>query len=107
MVYFPTKKHKKKIATYLMKIYYIKLVYQVNNSLVCIIKTNNNKIPNINKAEVYKLTCGTCLQVYFGQTERAFKTRIEKHKKFFSNNKQNSTNTKHIINTGHTFNKDF
>lgn len=41
------------------------------------------------------------------EEERRFKAGIEEHEKCFLNNKQNSTYAKHVIDTGHNFNKDF
>ena len=68
--------------------------------------SKNSKSKN-NKSGVYQLTCGSCPKTCIGQTGRSLQTRITEHKRSFINNKNNSTNSNHLLENQHTFDENF
>jgi hypothetical protein len=57
--------------TNLFKYTYIRISFKNNNTISQIFRTKqNNKNPEYNMSEMYKLTCKTCQHTYISQTSR-------------------------------------
>jgi predicted GIY-YIG superfamily endonuclease len=74
----------------------------VNNTvkLKCISRKQDNKY---NNSGVYQLKCGSCEQVYIGQTGRDFKTRFKEHVHEIRFNLTKSKYAQHILEHGHEY----
>jgi hypothetical protein len=67
-------------------------------------RQTSTKDENSIKEVVYKIDCSDCHYVYYGQTERALKTRLKEHKRAIVNNLPSSKIAQHANNKGHEFN---
>ena len=55
-----------------------------------------DKLPNMEKEEVYNLKCGDCEAIYVGKTERNLKIRMSEHLRDFKNQKTENSLTEHL-----------
>jgi hypothetical protein len=74
----------------------VKVAYKVNNTIKfkCSSRKQNNKY---NNSGVHQLKCGSCEQVYIGQTGRDFKTRFKEHVHDIRYNLTKSKYAEHIL----------
>jgi hypothetical protein len=68
-------------------------LYKLRNQ----IKSTKNKAPNIDKSDVYEISCGTpgCEYKYIGQSRRAIKNRFIEHLRAYKNNRSDSSAEAH------------
>lgn len=73
--------------------------------LICGLK---DPIPQQEQSGVYKINCNDCPAIYIDETERQISTRVNEHTEAYNSRlrRRNSTFAEHLLQSGHTFQKD-
>lgn len=57
----------------------MKIVYKNQPNLGNLLGNTKDKIDNLNKSGIYKISCNDCDKIYIGQTKRSINTRFKEH----------------------------
>jgi len=82
-----------------------KISYRILNKLTAFVKRHKDKnMLEVNNNVVYKIFCNNCNASYVGQTKRQLRTRMNEHiKNIKLNESKHSVVTKHMLDSGHSF----
>lgn len=80
----------------------LRIVYSSKNKLKDLFGSTKDKIENLDKTGIYKVSCNECQDVYIGQTRRKLKTRFKEHLSHIKYNRPlKSSVAAHVLNNSH------
>ena len=83
------------------------IIFKYNNKVSNRLCKNRPKAVNVKEgAGVYKIPCGGCEKVYFGESGRDLSKRVKEHKKDIERMKEESAIANHVKDCDHFFNFD-
>ena len=91
-----------KLAKLLSKENNYTCAYRTINNLGKSLINSKEKIDQLSKSGIYKLSCNDCDCIYIGQTGRDFSTRYKEHIRSWKNNRPNDSHfAKHLLEHNH------